>query len=120
MDILHSAFVIHHLSDPQKLTFLESVLGRLKPDGLFVWADIFREPDEDLAHYRNRYFARILRSWDALSADQQNHVIEHACSFDLPADLQTLVTKAESLGWRWQWVWQGEHRAEAMALLTPA
>ena len=120
VDILHSAFAIHHLNDAQKLTFLEAARGRLNPGGVFVWADIFREPNEDLAHYRDRYVARICSGWQPLSVDQQSNVIEHVCSFDLPADRQTIVERAEACGWRWQWLWQGQHRAEALAVLTPA
>jgi len=55
-----------------------------------------------------------------LNAEQQEHVITHLSQFDLPADRASIQQSAEAAGWRWEWVWQGQHRAEAMAVLTPA
>jgi len=119
-DILHSAFAIHHLSDPQKSTFLEGARRRIQPGGLFLWVDVFREPDESHDAYIARYCERISSSWTQLNAEQQEHVIAHLSQFDLPADRAAIQASAEAAGWRWQWAWQGRHRAEAMAVLTPA
>ena len=42
IDILHSAFAIHHLNDEAKETMLRGAPGRIHPEGLFLWADVFR------------------------------------------------------------------------------
>jgi predicted TPR repeat methyltransferase len=120
IDILHSAFAIHHLNDEQKATFLNAARQRLSPEGLFVWVDVFREPGEEREAYVQRYVRRIRSGWHSLSAEQQQHVIDHLSSFDLPADREAIRGVAEAAGWRWHWAWQGEHRAEALAVLTPA
>jgi hypothetical protein len=41
-------------------------------------------------------------------------------TYDFPADREEVVDMARRCGWHWHWVWQGTHRAEAVALLTPA
>lgn len=118
--ILHSAFALHHLSDGQQATFLAAARRRIAADGLLLWADVFREPGESLDAYHQRYSARIRQDWDALTPEQQEQVITHLCSFDRPAERGTIEAVAEAAGWHWEWLWQGQHRAEALAVLTPA
>ena len=120
VDLLHSAFAIHHLSDAEKRAFLQAARRRLAPGGLVLWADVFREPGEGLRTYRQRYCARIRQGWDALTPEQQSQVIDHLSSFDHPAERGSIESVARVEGWLWQWSWQGQHRAEALAVLTPA
>ena len=120
VDILHAAFSIHHHDDDQKSAFLAAARRRINPDGLFVWADVFREPGESRQSYVQRYSERIRACWEALDAEQQGHVIDHLSRFDIPADRESIRAVAEAAGWRWRWAWQGTHRAEALAVLTPA
>jgi trans-aconitate methyltransferase len=119
-DILHSAFAIHHLTDPQKITFLEAVRRRIAPGGLFIWVDVFREPGESRDRYIARYQQRIATGWHQLTAEQQEHVSSHLAAYDRPADRAAIAEAAAAAGWHWRWVWQGAHQAEALAVLTPA
>jgi SAM-dependent methyltransferase len=119
VDLLHSAFAIHHLADGDKARFLQRCRRRLAPGGLLLWADVFREPGENRAAYLARYSERV-RGWSPLEPEQQEAVIAHLSQFDVPADREAIVREAEAAGWHWRWVWQGSHRAEALALLTPA
>lgn len=119
IDLLHAAFALHHLSDADKQAFLRAARRRIAAGGLLIWADVFREPGEGLTAYRQRYSARIRRGWDGLSPTQQEQVIDHLSSFDLPAERGAIEAVAAAAGWQWRWAWQGRHRAEALALLTP-
>ena len=119
-DILHSAFAIHHLDDDQKQRFLRGARRRIQPGGLLIWVDVFREPGESLEAYADRYATRIQSNWPMLSAEQRQHVEHHLRSFDIPADRAAIQRAAEQEGWHWRWAWRGAHRAEAMAVLTPA
>jgi hypothetical protein len=119
VDILHSAFAIHHLSDDQKAAFLAAARRRISPGGVFVWADVFRKEGESRQAYVERYITRIRGGWQALDAEQQGHVIDHLSRFDIPADRGAIVAAAERAGWQWRWAWQGAHDAEAVAVLTP-
>ena len=116
-DILHSAFAIHHLDDPAKLTFLQAARQRMSPGGLFVWVDVFREPGESREAYVARYTQRIQQGWPQLTTEQQEQVISHLRGFDIPADRAAIAAAAAAAGWRWHWAWQGAHQAEAMAVL---
>lgn len=117
-DLLHSSFAVHHLDDEQKRRFLSGARRRIRPGGLFLWGDVFRMPQESLAAYLERYILRI-RSWTGLSPEQQEHVIQHLSRFDKPADRHEIVAVAQGCGWNWRWIWQGQHGAEALALLSP-
>ena len=120
VDILHSAFAIHHLTDPDKTTFLQAARQRIAPGGVFLWVDVFRQPGESREAYVARYKRRIAAQWPQLSAEQQQHVTSHLSTYDIPADRQAIEAAATAAGWRWSWGWHGAHQAEAMAVLTPA
>jgi len=119
VDILHSAYAIHHLSDNQKATFLAAVRQRLSPGGLFVWGDVFREPGESQQVHAERYIKRVETNWHPLTPDQRRHVSDHLSRFDIPADRAAIQSVAEATGWSWRWAWNGTHRSEAVAVLTP-
>ena len=120
VDILHSAFAIHHLDADQKATFLQGARQRISADGVFLWADVFREPGENRRDFLQRYSERVRSDWHQLTAEQAQHVIDHLNQFDIPADRTSIQATAETAGWHWRWSWQGTHRAEALAVLTPA
>ena len=120
IDILHSAFAIHHLNDEEKVTVLRGARQRIQPEGLFLWADVFRGAGESEAAAIARYSERVRREWTPLSEDQRQQTISHIGSLDHPADRLAIQSAAEASGWHWQWVWQGQHGSEALALLTPA
>ncbi len=120
VDILHSAFAIHHLNDDAKQALLQGARRRIAPDGLFLWADVFRRAGELEADANARYCARVLAGWSPLSAEQKQQTIRHIQALDHPADRAGIQRVAEDCGWRWQWLWQGSHDSEALAQLTPA
>lgn len=120
VDLVHASLLLHHLPDEDKAVFLADLRRVVRPDGAFVWADLFREPGEARADYVSRYATRIRRDWNAIGEDDREAIVTHVGTFDFPADRETIVATARQAGWDWQWLWQGRHRAEAVALLTPA
>jgi ubiquinone/menaquinone biosynthesis C-methylase UbiE len=119
-DILHSSFAIHHLSNDQKLKFLEGARRRINGGGIFICVDVFRKPGESLSNYSNRYATRIQNEWQTLDEEQRSHVVTHLRQFDIPADCEFIENAAIAAGWTWEWAWRGQHQAEALAVLTPA
>ena len=119
-DILHAGFAIHHLSDGEKARFLQGARQRIRPGGVFLWADVFREPGESRSAYIQRFSDRVRQRWHQLDAGQRESTLAHISGFDHPADRAEIRAAAEAAGWHWRWAWQGQHRAEAMAVLTPA
>ena len=120
VDILHSAFAIHHLSAEEKQWLLERLRTRIAPGGLFIWVDVFRKPGESRDIYVQRYQQRIASSWPQLSAQQREHVSSHLAAYDHPADRAAIEATGKAAGWQWRWAWNGRQHAEAMAVLTPA
>ena len=86
-------------------------------EGVFVWADVSRDPRESRPAVLPRYSERVRSSWHQLTAEQQRHVIGHLSTFDMPADRAAIEAVAAAAGWQWRW--KGAHRAEALAVLTP-
>ena len=117
-DLVHAALVLHHLPDPDKAAFLAALRPMLRPGGVFLWADVFRDPGESPDAYTARYAERIRRDWRDIDHDAREAIVTHMSTFDHPADRDAIVTVAQDAGWRWRWVWQGRHRAEAVALLS--
>lgn len=120
LDLVHASLVLHHLNDKEKAQFLSALRRRIAPDGAFLWADVFCEPGESRPDYAARYADRIRRNWNAITEDDRQSIVTHMCTYDFPADRVAIVEVARQSGWHWQWLWQGHHRAEAVALLTPA
>lgn len=119
-DLVHAALVLHHLTDDAKGDFLADLRQRVRPGGCFVWADVFREPDESREQYAGRYATRIRQGWTAIDHEARETLVTHMSTYDFPADRIAVVDQAARAGWRWRWLWKGRHRAEAVALLTPS
>jgi 2-polyprenyl-3-methyl-5-hydroxy-6-metoxy-1,4-benzoquinol methylase len=119
VDVLYSAFAIHHLDDGQKAAFLHAARAHLSPGGLFLWADVFREPGESREDYLARFLARVDAHWSALGAEEREHMKSHVSEFDFPVDRAAVGGLASRAGWHCEWLWRGQHQAEALALLRP-
>lgn len=121
VDILYSSFAIHHLDGESQEAFLAGVRKKINPKGIFLWADIFREPGESIDDFRLRYTQRMTDHWGgALQPQQLAHACFHVSHYDLPADRATIGTTARNQGWNLAWIWAGPDQAEALAVLTPA
>ena len=118
VDLIHSAFAIHHLSDTNKIRFLEGARRRIADNGLMVWTDVFQEETESRARYLERYLLRV-KHWPGLSAEQRNAVVDHMQQCDWPARRGWVESVASNCGWTLHWSWRGQHQAEALALLRP-
>jgi SAM-dependent methyltransferase len=119
VDLLLTGFAVHHLEEADKRRFLAGCRRRIAPDGLLLWADVFRQPGESRAAYLARYGERV-RHWSPLEPHQRQEVIEHLSQWDHPGERGAIEREATAAGWHWKWAWQGSHQAEALALLTPA
>jgi len=119
-DLVHASFVLHHLTDEEKVRFLSALRRRIRPDGAFLWIDVFCEPGESRPDYLTRYVDRIRGSWDAIDVDAREAIVTHISTYDFPADRSAIVEAAGHTGWHWEWIWQGSHRAEAVGLLIPS
>ncbi|MCP9903519.1 class I SAM-dependent methyltransferase [Cyanobium sp. BA5m-10] len=121
VDILYSSFAIHHLDGESQEAFLAGVRKKINPKGIFLWADIFREPSESVDDFRLRYTQRMTDHWGGVLQPQQlAHACFHVSHYDLPSDRAAIGTTARNQGWSLAWIWAGPDQAEALAVLTPA
>ena len=118
VDVIHSAFAIHHLSDSQKIQFLRGARQRIETDGLLLWVDVFQNEDDTRETYLDRYIDRV-RHWPALNTLQIQAIVEHMQACDWPAQRGTIETIAAQEGWSWRWAWRGTSGSEALAVLQP-
>ena len=118
VDLIHSAFAIHHLSDAEKVRFLKGARRRIADHGLLIWTDVFQEEHESRACYLERYVSRV-RDWPGLSARQRDAVVAHLRQYDRPARRGWIESVASGSGWALTWSWRGHYQAEALALLRP-
>ena len=117
-DLIHSSFALHHLDQDQKLLFLEGARERIETNGLFIWVDVFLPNQESRLDYLSRYFNRI-NQWPGLCQTQRESITQHIQTHDFPANRGWLENQARALGWSFRWAWNGQHNAEAVALLQP-
>ena len=119
VDLIHSAFAIHHLSDADKVRFLAGARRHIADDGLLIWTDVFQEEHESRACYLERYVSRV-QHWPGLSGQQRDAVVAHLQHGDWPARRGWIESVASDCGWALTWSWRGQHQAEALALLRPS
>ena len=119
LDLILTSFAVHHLNDKEKGQFLEGCSRKLRPGGLLLWADVFRQPGEQRQEYVDRYSQRVRQGWLVLNASQQDQVINHLSSCDFPAAADAVMPLAEAAGFGCRWLWRGEHQAEALLALMP-
>jgi ubiquinone/menaquinone biosynthesis C-methylase UbiE len=83
-DLIYSSYAIHHLNGIEKQQMVEDIARVLKPGGLFVLIDVFREPTEDRAAYMKHYMGHLRLTWTELSPESQALVVNHATDYDFP------------------------------------
>lgn len=120
IDIVFSSYAIHHLDTASKEGIIRNIARVLKPDGLFVLIDIFREPNESHDDYMRHYMAELKKSWVKLSTDEQTLVVNHATNYDFPETTDFYETLCRKSGfqsaqrlskhtWHEAWVYAVSH-----------
>ena len=89
-DIIFSGYALHHLDDTGKADFVSAAINHLKPGGILLIADVFRDEDEALEAYLDRFCKEIRMHWSCLSSNEVEHTEDHVRGFDQPATLNQL------------------------------
>jgi SAM-dependent methyltransferase len=118
-DLITCCFALHHLGDDDKQRALAALRRRADGGAALLIADVFRRDGETRTAYVERYRARVEASWQALSAEHRQRVMDHLSANDEPAGRSDFVERARRAGWHSRWIWQGSHEAEALLLLWP-
>lgn len=70
----------------------------LTANGCFVLIDIFREPTEGRPTYMHNYMVHLRSSWNMLSSEAQDLVVNHATNYDFPETTHFYETLCQQLG----------------------
>lgn len=96
-DVIFSGYALHHLDDVGKFEFISAAMGHLKPGGVLLIADVFREEGEVLGDYLDRFCSEIRFRWSGLSAEEIEHTEKHVRGFDQPGTAGQLQELARHL-----------------------
>lgn len=88
-DLIYSSYVIHHLSDAEKINFFREIARRLKPGGTFIYIDVVREDEHSLDQYLEAYTEKIM-GWNILD-EEKNQIVDHISHYDFPARYSDLL-----------------------------
>ena len=89
-DVIFSGYALHHLDEIGKADFISAAIKHLKPGGILLIADVFREEGENLSDYLERFCENIRTRWSCLSAEEIEHTENHVRGFDRPTTAREL------------------------------
>ncbi|MCP4785594.1 MAG: class I SAM-dependent methyltransferase [Fuerstiella sp.] len=98
IDVLVAGFALHHLSPGEKQQFFLNAHRHLRPGGLLLLYDMFRQPQESRDTFLTRYLDHCRAHWDRLSSAQIDQIAQHIMKFDFPETAETLQQLAEDHG----------------------
>lgn len=109
-DLVHSSFAIHHLPDPEKAKLFQSIAGHLNENGMFIYIDVCRQPEESVEVYAKGYVRWIYECWDVITTAEKDSIREHIMSYDIPSTLDDTREMAAEAGMHLQQLIPADHR----------
>jgi ubiquinone/menaquinone biosynthesis C-methylase UbiE len=97
VDVILSAFCLHHLSTEQKQLFLHQARRCLHPGGHFLWVDVVRQTGESREQYLQHYRQMMEQEWSLTTPEARTLILEHIRNSDYPEtslDLQAWAADA--------------------------
>ncbi|MCY4045406.1 MAG: methyltransferase domain-containing protein [Cellvibrionales bacterium] len=97
-DVIIAGYCIHHLDSEQKQSIFKLIRQRLSNQGVFVFYDIERLPDESVIDYNQRACQFYQSKWVRLSNDKISRITDHVLESDIPETedrYRTLFEKSE-------------------------
>ncbi len=99
-DLIYVSFALHHLAAEQKAAFFRAAARKLRPGGLLLVADVFREEGQSLTAYLDAYCGYLRDGMVTLEQSERDAIREHIVNFDLPEPPSLLQARAEAAGLR--------------------
>ena len=100
VDIIYASFALHHLSLPDKQDFAVQALRLLKPRGLAIIVDVFREAHQSRPGYLDAYLSVVRDQWHALDGPELAALEAHVRDNDFPETVDTYLSICEAAGLR--------------------
>lgn len=99
VDLLLSAYSLHHLPSEAKGEFLRGARRWVGPEGRLVMVDVLRRTDENRRRYLDRFYRHAARRFRSFTPDEQERVREHMEACDYPESLETMQRLCTAAGW---------------------
>lgn len=87
VDLVLTAYSVHHLSTTDKQTFFEHAGRWLKPDGRLVLIDLMCQPGENRRAYLDRFHDIAQREFSGFTEAERSLVREHMEGCDFPEEI---------------------------------
>lgn len=99
-DLVLMSFSLHHLTYGDKDQFLGQLKRILRPGGVFLMIDVFREVGESLPDYYERYIGQAHRNEWQLNPEEFAAMSEHITTSDLPDSSEAIISLGQSHGFK--------------------
>lgn len=99
VDLLLSAYSLHHLPSEAKGEFLRGARRWVGPEGRLVMVDVLRRTDENRRRYLDRFYRHAARRFRSFTPEEQERVREHMEACDYPESLETMQRLCTAAGW---------------------
>lgn len=84
VDTVLASFSLHHFDHDTKRIVLGQIRRVLSQNGLLLWIDVARSPEESRDSYIRRIADWIKRDWDCLSSEEREASVQHVIESDFP------------------------------------
>lgn len=88
-DLILVSFALHHLSLEQKDLIIGEIKQLLKPSGVLILIDVFRQATEDRETYLKRYLDGVKNNWFLVNSQEYLLLESHISTSDFPETQQT-------------------------------
>ncbi len=97
-DVILVSFSLHHLNSAQKGDFLALCKKQLRPSGMLIVVDVFRDEGQDREDYLDAYCKDMSRRWTTLTQAEGQIAMEHVRTHDFPESLEDFLTLGKAVG----------------------
>jgi len=99
-DLVFSSYALHHIHPiGRKAEFFEALFNKVRPGGIFVLVDLFRDDGQSREEFLAGYEQTIRTEWTLFQGAVLEEVVSHCRTHDFPEDPQQLNRVAVQAGW---------------------
>ncbi len=118
-DLITASYSLHHLQLKEKQEMLGRCQKMLKPGGLLAVIDVFRQEQEVLSDYHQRWADYAEACYVSLDPDELDELISHVKGSDLPETQASYLEMAASAGLELKQAQQvGDEKLNAMMIFS--
>lgn len=99
-DLVFSSYALHHITPiDRKAVFFAALFQKVRPGGIFVLVDVFRDEGQNREDYLAGYEQMIRSQWTAFQGPVLEEVVSHVRAHDFPEETSELDLVAVQAGW---------------------